>query len=108
MMMGVCGYCDHDMKVRIILILTSMKMTYTLQANEFLGGVRRRLGGFYNFPVALFFPVLDMSNSNLVPVQSVSRMFTCPCDHENSLPCLLFLGAGSRTHGTPTSSALHG
>jgi len=55
---------------------------------KFLGGVRQRLGGFYNFPVVLFFPVLDMSNSNLLPVQSVSGMFTCP------LP-VLFLGAGS-------------
>ena len=25
---AICGYCDHDMKVRIIGILTSTKMTY--------------------------------------------------------------------------------
>jgi hypothetical protein len=63
---------------------------------SFWGGVRQRLGGgVYNFPGALFFPVLDMSNSILVPVESVGRMFTCPPDHsENPLPCLLFWGAG--------------
>ena len=84
---------------------------------KFLSGERQRLGVFYNLPVAIFFPALDMSNSNLLPVQTISGMFTCPCENTDfeihclsvilrcwfSLPKILV-----RTHGTPASSVLHG
>ena len=64
---------------------------------KFSSRLKQRLGGFYYFPVAIFFPVLDVSNSNLLPVQSVDRMLTCPCDNGDSENPLLvvILRAGS-------------
>ena len=103
MMMGASGYCDHDMKVR--MIWRSESSWYYVDENDshvcrrvkFLSRLRQQLGGWYYFPIAIFFPVLDVSNSNLLSVQSVDRMLTCPCDNADSENPLLvvILRAGS-------------